>query len=51
MKIKIEFFPENLIEAIGAGVYKVSVIKPNGDIGVLYIGVCFCISTLCYSPV
>ena len=40
MKIqtKIDFFSSNFIEAIGAGVYKVSVINANGDIAPLYIG-------------
>lgn len=38
MKIKIDFFSENLVKAIGAGIYKVSVIKPNGDEAPLYIG-------------
>ena len=40
MKIqtKIDFFSSNFIEAIGAGVYKISVVNPNGDIAPLYIG-------------
>lgn len=38
IQIKIDFFSNNFVEAIGAGVYKVSVIKENGDIAPLYIG-------------
>ncbi|QJC22239.1 hypothetical protein [Arcanobacterium buesumense] len=38
MKIKIDFFSQNTVEAIGAGIYKVSVVKPNGESGVLYVG-------------
>ncbi|QRV01773.1 hypothetical protein JTE88_06685 [Arcanobacterium phocisimile] len=38
MKIKIDFFSKNIVEAIGAGIYQVSVLKPNGKLGVLYIG-------------
>ena len=38
MKIKIDFFSKDLVEAIGAGIYKASVIKPDGDIATLYIG-------------
>lgn len=40
MKIqtKIDFFSSNFIEPIGAGVYKISVVNPNGDIAPLYIG-------------
>ena len=30
MKIKIDFFSEDLVKAIGAGIYKASVIKPDG---------------------
>ncbi|WP_461811392.1 GIY-YIG nuclease family protein [Faecalimonas sp.] len=36
--IKIDFFSNNLVEAIGAGIYKISVINSNGDIAPLYIG-------------
>ena len=38
MKIKIDYFSKNLIEAIGAGIYKISIIKENGDTAPLYIG-------------
>ena len=38
IQIKIDFFSKNFVEAIGAGVYKVSVIKESGDIAPLYIG-------------
>ncbi|WP_297195729.1 hypothetical protein [uncultured Flavonifractor sp.] len=38
MKIKIDFFSEDLVKAIGAGIYKASVIKPDGDNAPLYIG-------------
>lgn len=38
MKIKIDFFSNNIAEAIGAGIYKVSVVKANGDVAPLYIG-------------
>lgn len=37
MKIKIDFFSEKMIDAIGAGIYQVSV-KYNGMDKVLYIG-------------
>ena len=36
--IKIDFFSNNLVEAIGAGIYKISIINSNGDIAPLYIG-------------
>lgn len=38
MKIKVDFFSEDLVKAIGAGIYKASVIKPDGDKAPLYIG-------------
>ncbi len=38
MKIKIDFFSKDFIDAIGAGIYKVSVVNTNGDIAPLYIG-------------
>lgn len=38
MKIEIDYFSKNLIEAIGAGIYKISIIKENGDTAPLYIG-------------
>ncbi|WP_222928689.1 hypothetical protein [Bacillus pumilus] len=37
MNITIEFFQRDLIQAIGAGIYEISVHK-NGDSSVLYIG-------------
>ena len=37
MKIKIDFFNENIIDAIGAGIYQVSIMN-NGKEEVLYIG-------------
>lgn len=37
MKLKIDFFTENLVQAIGAGVYVVSV-HMNGDSHFLYVG-------------
>lgn len=37
MKIKIEFFNKNIIDAIGAGIYQVSIMN-NGKEEVLYIG-------------
>ncbi len=36
--IKIDFFTNNFVEAIGAGIYQISVIRSNGDIAPLYIG-------------
>lgn len=36
--IKIDFFANNFVEAIGAGIYKISVIRANGDIAPLHIG-------------
>ena len=38
MKIKIDFFSENIIDAIGAGIYQVSIMS-NGKEEVLYISV------------
>ncbi len=38
IQTKIDFFSNNFIEAIGAGVYKVSIINKNGDTAPLYIG-------------
>lgn len=38
MDIKIDFFKENLIDAIGAGVYRVSVSNENQKTETLYIG-------------
>ena len=38
MNIKIELFKENLIDAIGSGIYEISIVKENGDRGTLYIG-------------
>ncbi len=38
MKIKIDFFSDNFTEAIGAGIYKISVVNANGDVAPLYIG-------------
>lgn len=38
MKIKIDYFSKDIAEAIGAGIYKISVIKENGDTAPLYIG-------------
>lgn len=37
MKIKIDFFSENIIDAMGAGIYQVSIMS-NGKEEVLYIG-------------
>ena len=37
MKIKIDFFSENIIDAIGAGIYQVSIMN-NGKEEVLYVG-------------
>ena len=37
MKIKIDFFNKNIIDAIGAGIYQVSIMN-NGKEEVLYIG-------------
>ena len=37
MKIKIDFFSENIIDAISAGIYQV-LISSNGKEAVLYIG-------------
>lgn len=37
MKIQIEFFKQDLIDAIGAGIYEISVCK-NGNSSTLYIG-------------
>lgn len=37
MKIKIDFFQDDLIKSIGAGIYEISVDK-NGKSKVLYIG-------------
>lgn len=38
IKIKFDFFSNDFVDAIGAGVYKVSVIKENGEIAPIYIG-------------
>lgn len=38
MKIQIDFFTENFIDAIGAGVYKVSVCNENNETETLYVG-------------
>lgn len=37
MKVKVEFFKENFIEAIGAGIYKITAKQNNKD-ELLYIG-------------
>lgn len=37
MKLKIEFFEDDLVGSIGAGIYKIDVSK-NGKKEVLYIG-------------
>lgn len=37
MKIQIEFFKQDLVESIGAGIYEIDVCK-NGKTEVLYIG-------------
>lgn len=37
MKLKIEFFKEDLVDAIGAGIYEIDVYH-NGKIETLYIG-------------
>lgn len=37
MNIQVEFFRENFVEAIGAGIYKISVVK-DGKSKLLYIG-------------
>lgn len=47
MKIKVIFFSEDLVAAIGAGVYKASVIKPDGDSAPLYIGESFSVLIRC----
>ena len=36
MKIKIDFFSKNIIDAIGAGIYQVSIMN-NGKEEVLYV--------------
>lgn len=38
MKIKIDYFSKDIAEAIGAGIYRISVIKENGSTAPLYIG-------------
>ncbi|MGT2755000.1 hypothetical protein [Streptococcus ovis] len=38
LQIKIDFFSNQLVEAIGAGVYQVSIQKENGECAPLYIG-------------
>ena len=38
MKIKIEFFKDDLIEAIGAGVYEISISNAAGEVKPLYVG-------------
>ena len=37
MKIKIDFFSKNIIDAIGSGIYQVSIMN-NGKEEVLYVG-------------
>ena len=38
MKIKIEFFKDDLIEAISAGVYEISITNASGNVKTLYVG-------------
>ncbi len=38
MKIKIDFFSDNFIDAIGAGIYKISIINEKNKTVPLYIG-------------
>ena len=38
MKINIEFFKNDFIDAIGAGVYEIEAVYSNGDITSVYIG-------------
>ena len=48
MNINIDFFQKDLIQAIGAGVYEISVYK-NGESRVLYIGESVCVLERCAS--
>ncbi len=38
MRINIEFFKDNFIDAIGAGVYEVEIVNSSGETKSVYIG-------------
>lgn len=44
MKIKVQFFEERLVDAVGAGVYEIYAKTDNKE-ELFYVGIiCFCIS-------